>query len=349
MHKITLIGLGHKDKNDLPLNQYMLLKKAEYLIVNTTDHPVLDSLLAEGRSFDVLNDFSELPADVSKLAAVLIEKVNQGPVTYAVPGFISTEDDLLVELKTRYGQVEVIQGKSFLEALVSAVNVDPLEGIQLINAGRLQQDSIQTGQPVFVTQLNGAVTMTEVKSVLMTKYPTDHTITVINSPGNQDEKVSYIPLNELDQASEDGEIAATSLFCPPLSLDEQVTSLSTLQHYIDQVTAPEGDVWINEQTPRSLIRYLKEETGELIEAIEKEDTANWKEELGDVLVQILYQTSAAEKEGLFSFEDVLTTVNRKIRRRHPHVFDGVEANTPEEVDAIWQKIKREEKRMKDET
>ena len=129
-----------------------------------------------------------------------------------------------------------------------------------------------------------------------------------------------------------------------------MTSLSTLQYYIDKVTDDEqGDVWIKEQSAQSLIKYLKEETQELVEAIEKDDTENWMEELGDVLVQLLYQTSIAEKEGLFTFEDVLETVNRKIRRRHPHVFDGVKAETPEEVDALWQKIKAEEKRGNDET
>ncbi|MER2064128.1 MAG: MazG nucleotide pyrophosphohydrolase domain-containing protein, partial [Alkalibacterium sp.] len=141
-----------------------------------------------------------------------------------------------------------------------------------------------------------------------------------------------------------------SLYIPPLDLDEQVTSLSTLQYYIDRVTDDEqGDVWIKEQSSLSLIKYLKEETQELVEAIEKDDTDNWMEELGDVLVQLLYQTSIAEKEGLFTFEDVLEAVNRKIRRRHPHVFDGVKTETPEEVDALWQKIKAEEKRDIDET
>lgn len=71
--------------------------------------------------------------------------------------------------------------------------------------------------------------------------------------------------------------------------------------------------------------------------------------VGRCLTQLLYQSSIAEKEGLFTFEEVLETVNRKIRRRHPHVFDGVKASTPEEVNAIWQNIKAEEKRGKDET
>lgn len=93
-----------------------------------------------------------------------------------------------------------------------------------------------------------------------------------------------------------------------------------------------------------MIPYLKEETAELIQAIENEDTENTIEELGDVLMQVLYHTGFGEREGYFTLEDVLTTLNKKLRRRHPHVFDGVEINTIEELDKLWQKIKAEEKR-----
>jgi len=188
----------------------------------------------------------------------------------------------------------------------------------------------------------------EVKLTLMEKYPDDHKVAVIDAAGSSQEKIEWLALYEIDRF--DGVHNLRSLYIPPLDQDEQVTSLSTLQYYIDRVTDPDaGDVWINEQTPQSLIRYLREETDELITAIETNDSDNWMEELGDVLAQLLYQTSSAEKEGLFTFEDVLETVNRKMRRRHPHVFDGVKATTPQEVDALWQKIKAEEKRNQDET
>ena len=68
------------------------------------------------------------------------------------------------------------------------------------------------------------------------------------------------------------------------------------------------------------------------------------EELGDLLMQVLYHTNLGEQSGYFSFEEVVETLNKKLRRRHPHVFDGIKAETAEEVDAIWQKIKAEEKR-----
>lgn len=240
--------------------------------------------------------------------------------------------------------------KHVFNDLCQAVAIRPEEGIQLLHAGHLNHDTIQTGQHVIVWYRPKAALSNGLKDTLLTKYPVDHHVALIDATEGSDiteEAVSWFPLNTLKRLDDlDYDWA---LYLPPLALDEQVTSLSTLQYYIDRVTGPGGDVWIQEQTPQSLVTYVKEETQELIEAIEKKDTDNWKEELGDVLVQILYQTNRAEKEGHFTFEDVLEEVNLKIRRRHPHVFDGVKAETPEEVDALWQKIKLEEKRRKNET
>ncbi|MCC5894302.1 MAG: nucleotide pyrophosphohydrolase [Alkalibacterium sp.] len=349
MHKITVVGLGSGEKSHLPVNVYEKLNQGDPVIVKTSDDPVLNELSADGIVFDALGEVKEDLADENEIITRLINKAEQNPVIFAVPGDLLESDRTVKELKIRYENVEVLESRGFLDRLVHAVSVDPLkEGVQLIDSAELNADSVQTGQSVFVLQVGPAHRMaTEVKATLMSKYPDDHCVALIEYPGSRSETVKWLRLYEIDRLEATSNLR--TLYCPPLILDEQVTSLSTLQHYIDQVTSPDGDVWINEQTPYSLIRYLKEETGELIEAIEKEDTDNWMEELGDVLVQILYQTNAAEKEGLFTFEDVLENVNRKIRRRHPHVFDGVEATTPEEVDAIWQKIKREEKRMKDET
>lgn len=352
MHTITVLGLGPGEKDQMPVNVYEKLTKSDHVMVRTSDHPILKELADDGLVFETLDCIHSnnlIDADEANFEIVtkLIEKAKHHPVVYAVHGHPIIGEKTVKELIKRYEKVEILDGRSLLKDLIESVEIDVLEGLQLVDSADLNYDKIQTGQHVFIMQVFNVSIAKEVKLALMEKYPADHIVALIEAAGSRLETVSWLPLYETDRFME--EITVYSLYIPPLLLDEQVTSLSTLQHYIDKVTAPEGDVWINEQTPNSLIQYLKEETGELIEAIEKEDTDNWMEELGDVLVQILYQTNAAEKEGLFTFEDVLSHVNRKIRRRHPHVFDGVEANTPEEVDAIWQKIKQEEKRMKDET
>ena len=105
-----------------------------------------------------------------------------------------------------------------------------------------------------------------------------------------------------------------------------------------------GDVWAKQLTGEELLKYFQEELDELKAAYAKDDMNNVVEELGDLLMQLLYQTGIGENEELFSLEEVLEGINKKMRRRHPHVFDGVKAETPEEVDAIWQKIKEQERK-----
>lgn len=353
MHNINVVGLGPGDKDQMPLKIEKMIKEAELIYVRTADHPAVSELTAEGvafKSFDYLYEEKKQDFEAVYTAIVdqLIKLAENQPILYAVPGHPMVAEKTVKDLLEKYPQVNIIGGKSFIDDLFQSVHVDPVEGFQLLDSFDLNHDTLNTGQHIIIMQVFNALMAGEVKLTLMEKYPDDHKVAVIDAAGSSQEKIEWLPLYEIDRF--DGVHNLRSLYIPPLDQDEQVTSLSTLQYYIDRVTDPDtGDVWINEQTPQSLIRYLREETEELITAIETDDSENWMEELGDVLVQLLYQTSSAEKEGLFTFEEVLETVNRKMRRRHPHVFDGVKATTSQEVDALWQKIKAEEKRNQDET
>lgn len=107
---------------------------------------------------------------------------------------------------------------------------------------------------------------------------------------------------------------------------------------------PNGCPWDKKQTHESLIKNLREESEELITAIEKKDVENMKEELGDVLLQVLFHAQLAKEEGLFTIDDVMQGLYDKLHRRHPHVFgDHAKAASPEEALAVWKEMKRKEK------
>ena len=103
---------------------------------------------------------------------------------------------------------------------------------------------------------------------------------------------------------------------------------------------PNGCPWDKKQTHESLIKNLREESEELISAIEKKDDANMKEELGDVLLQVLMHAQIAAEEGKFTIEDVIQGLYDKLHYRHPHVFGNVKAANAEEALAVWQEMKR---------
>ena len=107
---------------------------------------------------------------------------------------------------------------------------------------------------------------------------------------------------------------------------------------------PNGCPWDKKQTHETLIKCLKDETQELIDAIEKKDTENMKEELGDVLLQVLMHSQMAAEEGKFTIDDVIQGLYDKLHRRHPHVFgDHARAATPEEALALWKEMKKKER------
>ena len=107
---------------------------------------------------------------------------------------------------------------------------------------------------------------------------------------------------------------------------------------------PDGCPWDRVQTHRSLKPYLVEECYELIDAIDREDHPAIREELGDVLLQIVFHSELARAAGRYDIDAVARGISEKVIRRHPHVFgDGVEAKTPAEVEKRWDEVKRAEK------
>ena len=103
---------------------------------------------------------------------------------------------------------------------------------------------------------------------------------------------------------------------------------------------PNGCPWDKKHTHESLIKNLREESEELICAIEKKDPENMKEELGDVLLQVLLHAQIAKEEGLFTIDDVIQTLYDKLHFRHPHVFGDIKAQSPEEALAVWKEMKK---------
>lgn len=110
-----------------------------------------------------------------------------------------------------------------------------------------------------------------------------------------------------------------------------------------RLRAPDGCPWDREQTHRSLAVCLAEECAELLDTIEREDFPHMREELGDVLLQVVYHAILAEEEQRFELEDVVREINDKLIRRHPHVFGEESLATSQEVLLRWEAIKQSEK------
>ena len=121
-------------------------------------------------------------------------------------------------------------------------------------------------------------------------------------------------------------------------------SVEDLKKIMAKLLSPEGCPWDREQSPRTLAPFAIEEAFELAEALEKNDLESIKEELGDVLLQVIFHSTLAQNANQFTLQDVIETVCTKLIRRHPHVFGDAKVQSAEEVLKKWNEIKKEEKK-----
>jgi XTP/dITP diphosphohydrolase/tetrapyrrole methylase family protein/MazG family protein len=123
-----------------------------------------------------------------------------------------------------------------------------------------------------------------------------------------------------------------------------MSAIEDLCRTMARLRGPGGCPWDQEQTHASLVRCLIDEVSELIDTIDRNDLAHMREELGDVLIQVVFHACLAEEAGQFNFDDVARDINDKLIRRHPHVFGTGKLDTSAQVIAQWDAIKSTEKK-----
>ena len=349
-HKITIIGLGAGELDQMPVGIYRLLKSTNFIYARTIEHPVLKELISEGlkvESFDhVYESHDQFEAVYEEIAETLIQKAMNQDIIYSVPGHPliaeRTVQILLSEGEKKGVDVQIKGGQSFLDAMFTSIKVDPVEGFQFLDGTDLSLRDVNITQHLIISQVYDAFIASEVKLTLMEKYPDDHEVYLVTGAGMSSEQVEKMPLYELDRAMQLSNL--TSVYIPPiLSEQDQYKEFWKLREIIDKLRSPEGCPWDREQTHESLRTYLIEEAYELIDAINEGDIDHIIEELGDVLLQVMLHSRIGEDEGYFSIDDVIQSIAEKMVRRHPHVFGDESVDSASDVEKTWQKVKKEEK------
>ncbi len=357
---ITVVGLGPGDASLLTVGAHAKLSAADTVWVRTLRHPTLEqlSLGEKARSLDYLyNSLPSVEEVYRSIAQTLIHSAQEKAgteVVYAVPGSPGTGERsvaILREMARVAGvELQVLPGVSALEAAFVELGVDPLaHGMQTVDAPELAH--LLDARPGVVTQfLNPTLPLlvsgiwqhglaSSVKLFLMSIYPADWQVQLVRA-GLGETPVGVL-LEDLDRGARVDHL--TTLYVPPVALDEPGPHFYQLTHITARLRGPGGCPWDREQTHASLTRYILEEAYETVEAIEKGDPAALEEELGDLLLQVSLQSEVANVESDFDIGDVVRGLTAKLVRRHPHVFGQVRAETASEVLANWQDIKRGEK------
>jgi len=346
---ITIVGLGPGNPGLLTVEAQQILQAASEVYLRTRRHPTVEALPSSVavHSFDEVYErasrFEEVYAEIA-LRIVELGHRAEG-VIYAVPGHPlvgETSVQRILSLAEQNGlDVRIVEGLSFVEPVCTRLKLDPLHGLQMTDATILAMrhyPEFNPDLPLLVSQLYSRDLAADVKLVLMMVYPDDHAITLVRAAATEDESLSVIPLYQLDRHEEIDHL--TSLYVPPLP---EPGSLAAFQEVVAHLRAPGGCPWDREQTHRSLRPFLLEEAYEVLQALDCEDLSSLKEELGDLLLQILLHTQIAIEQEEFKMADVVARIVAKLKGRHPHVFGEVRVSNAQEVVINWERIKSEEK------
>jgi tetrapyrrole methylase family protein/MazG family protein len=346
---IIIVGLGPGDPNQLTLEAQQVLQEAREVYLRTCHHPTVASLPPNLslRFFDHLYEEEETFDEVYDEIARQVLELGQRPggVVYAVPGHPligeASVQRILALAKQQGVGVRVVEGLSFIEAVLTCLGLDALAGLQIVDAtelAALHHPCLNPDLPALIAQLYDRQLASDVKLTLMDLYPDEHPVTLVHEAGTAQAQILTMPLYELDRQPDVDHL--TSLYVPPLP---RPSSLETFQDTIARLRAPGGCPWDREQTHQSLRPHLLEESYEALAALDADDTDALREELGDLLLQIVLHAQIAVEAGEFSLAQVIEGVDAKIKHRHPHVFGDVVVADVGEVLHVWEEIKREEK------
>lgn len=349
MNTIKIIGLGTSDVEKMPLGVYKKLTAAKKIFVRTMDHPAVDMLKAEGMTIVSFDEYYEqtdtFTGTYDKIVEALLTAVETENVLYAVPGhpmFYETTTELLLEAeKDGKVNVEIIGGQSFIDDVITSLNIPVNENFQLLDGTSLGPADLNYRQHTLITQVYDQLSVGEVKVTLLDYYAHDTPAFLVDKAGSPDEEIIETTLAEIDHR-----VPASNLLCMFIPRVEGAVhenkSIDYMVDIFDTLVGENGCPWDKVQTHESLERYLIEESYEVIEAIETEDDDGLVEELGDILLQVALHSAIGKKEGYFDFYDVLESLNKKVVHRHPHVFGDKKVENMDDLRAVWSDAKAAE-------
>jgi tetrapyrrole methylase family protein/MazG family protein len=347
---ITVIGLGPGGDEHITAEALRAIAEHEHRYLRTGRHPSAH-LVGPATSFDDVYEradtFDDVYAEIAeRLVAAAIER---GSVLYAVPGSPLVLERTVRLLRTdRRIDLHVLPALSFLDVAYERLGIDPVEtGVRLIDGHDFAAAAAGYHGPMLIAHTHANWVLSDIKLAVEDagdETAGDEPVVILQRLGTPDEQIVHTTWSELDRAVEADHL--TSVFVPGLATP--VGAAMVRFHELTR-TLREQCPWDQEQTHRSLIQYLLEETYEVVDALQALDPDDpatddaLVEELGDLLYQVEFHAVIAEQQGRFTMADVAQRVHDKLVRRHPHVFGDVQVDGADQVVANWDAIKHAEK------
>ncbi|MDV4150254.1 nucleoside triphosphate pyrophosphohydrolase [Clostridium sp. AL.422] len=346
---IKIIGLGPGAPDALTIGAVRALEEGENIYFRTEKHPTVDYLkkrLSNFKTYDhyyeSLDNFDEVYKSIAN--DIIKNQKEFGDIIYAVPGhplvaeksvfnLISLCDDENIEY-------EIVPAVSFIDAMMDVLKIDPIEGLKVIDAFDISNQVLDKRIGTIITQVYNPLIASEVKLRLLDYYNDDTEIVFARAAGIEgEESIRRIPIYELDMQEDIDYL--TSIYIPK-DVDNK-KDFNDLVEIIDTLRGEDGCPWDMEQTHESIKNQILEEAYELVDSINNDDIDGMIEELGDVLLHVVFHASIGKDDGYFNIYDVIGSICNKMIYRHPHVFGDGEVSNSKDVLEKWDDLKKKEK------
>ena len=347
---IKIVGLGPGAKEALTIGTICELESNKNIFLRTEKHPTVDYLREKKIKFETYDSIYESVGSFDEIylniASDLVKKHKDlGDLIYAVPGHPLVAEKSVFNLmdlcEKNNIEYKILPAVSFIDAMIESLRIDPIEGLKVIDSFDIDNQILDKRIGTIITQVYSQLIASEVKLKLLEQYNYETEIYFVRAAGiKEQESIRKIPLFELDMQEDIDYL--TSIYIPKDLKNKK--DFNDFLEIIEVLRGEDGCPWDREQTHKSLEKALIEESYEVIDAIDQEDDDSLIEELGDVLLQVIFHASIGKEDGYFDISDVIEGICNKMINRHPHVFkDSSDLNSSEEVLVKWDELKKKEK------
>lgn len=350
--QITVVTLGPGDPSLMTMQTARVLEEAGRVVLRTARHPAADYLTEKGIAFETLDALYDVCEDFDALheamAISLWQMAEYTPLVYGVADAVSDGSiAALYRKKPADAELTCLPGVSRADDCLARMGGHD-GALRVLPASACGDTLAHPGEALLITEIDNAALAGDVKLWLADLYGDDAPLIFFPSSVRQQHAPRNIPLWELDrQKTYDHTI---SVYLPPLNLKERSRySFDDLLQVMTILLGENGCPWDREQTHESLRKYLIEEAWEVAAAIDEGDPDHLADELGDVLLQVVFHAMVGQRHGTFALGDVTSAICRKMIYRHPHVFADAQCETSEEVLNDWEKLKKQEKGLSTQT
>lgn len=347
MAVLSVVSLGTGSAEYLTRGGEAALRSAKQVVLRTGRSPIAAFLTEQGLSFETLDSLYEQCEDFDAFhqaaAVTLFSRLKEGDLCYVV-GDAAFDGTVfaLQKLKPREMELRIVPGVSLADCCLSLVKRQGGH-VRILSACELEDSRLLPDEPLLLCELYSRECAGDCKLKLMELLPDELPVTLLT--GREEDgslQAKEIPLMELDRQPSYDHLSA--VYIPEVPMWQRSRyDMDDLVHMMARLRSPEGCPWDREQTYESLLPYLLEESYEYIQAVREDDPDHMYDELGDVLLQVVFHAEIGRQHGDFDILDVTTAICRKMMERHSHIFGGASADTPEEVARNWEAIKRRQR------